>query len=98
MGRVGGRWGAGSRGARVCEERGRQAGARGLAWRVGAAGARGAHDRQTGAHKALDRGALGTRAGCRRAACLYLGVMAGLWAVHSVHSAYFDTVSTQYCS
>ena len=90
LGRAGGRWGAGARGAGA---RGAWAcGARGLA---GAAGARGARGRQAGARAAGARRALG--AGCRRAACAHLGVLAGLWAVHLVHSACFDPVLTQYC-
>ena len=35
------------------------------------------------------RRALGSRTGCRRTACAHLGVLAGLWAVHLVHSACF---------
>ena len=35
------------------------------------------------------RKALGARAGCKHAACAHLGVLAGLWAMHLVQSAYF---------
>ena len=70
----------------------RTAGRLGLAGRVGAAKAR-----QAG-WGARGRGALGASTGCRRAACEHLGVLAGLWAVHFVHSACFYPVSTQYCS
>ena len=62
--------------------------------RLGPAGrATGRLGRAAGARRAL-----GARAGCRRAACAHLGVLAGLWALHSMHSACFDPISTQYCS
>ena len=43
-----------------------------------------------------ERGASGT--GTVRSAMRGLGVLLGQQAVHSVHSACFDPVSTQYCS
>ena len=77
----------------------RQARARALGCAgAGAAGARGAPRRAGRAEAAGARGALGSRTGCRRAACAHLGMLAGLWAMHLVHSACFDPVSTQYCS
>ena len=59
------------------------------AGRGGAAEARGARGRQAGASGECAAGHW-ARAGCRRAACAHLGVLAGLWAVHLVHSACFS--------
>ena len=97
------RWRTGVRGARERKKRGghageeeargargRQAGARGRARRAGVAGARRACCRQAGAHEAS--------AGCMSVACVHLGVLAGLWAVHLVHSACFWPGLTRYFS
>ena len=68
----------------MCGARGRSRsalGARQASW--------GARGRQAGARAAGAPRALGVRAGCRRAAYTHLGMLAGRWAVHLVHSACF---------
>ena len=84
-GRVAGRPGReGLRGARARQER--LGLATGKLGRAGSAlqGRLGCWAREARACKAL-----GARAGSRRTTCVHLGVLAGLWAVHLVHSACF---------
>ena len=77
-----------SRGAQATS-RGAQAGHRGVQ-----AGRAGRWERGGLGHRALGtwgarRGELGASSGCRRTAWAHLGMQAGLWAVHLVHSACF---------
>ena len=77
-----------SRGAQATS-RGAQAGHRGVQ-----AGRAGRWERGGLGHRVLGtwgarRGELGASAGCRRTAWAHLGMQAGLWAVHLVHSACF---------
>ena len=97
-GAYGARWHAGCvgvRGTRARKERtgcaaGRLGRARQADW--------GARGRQTEARAVGARAALGTHAGCWRSARAHLGMLAVMWVVHSVHSACFDPVLTQYYS
>ena len=76
--------------------------ARGAARALGAQGRGRWGGRQAGAGAGAGVGAgahgRGRQAGAGRAAMGGRGVLQGQQAVHSVHSACFDPVSTQYCS
>ena len=65
----------------------------------GGRGRRAHGERGRRAHGARGRRALGARGTSAVSAAMPgLGVLLGQQAVHSVHSACFDPVSTQYCS